>query len=228
MTGYCERETLERARAGDLEAAYELYRINQPLIWKIARKFAHFDNAVGLEDLLQEGFFAIVDAVQTYDEDRGSWQQALSWELKHHINRMLPARRRKAAVISLDTPTGEDEDSTLMGCLADGGAEIDGALMLDDFKGTVHRLIRERTDDLTFHILMAHDIAGEALGDVAEGLGQSYQTMCTKRRMALLKLAKYADLRALYRDSYDVEAVTYKRSAEEAAVLVLSNQRTTY
>lgn len=226
MTGYCEHETLERARAGDLTAVHELYTVNQPLIWKIARKFAHFDNAVSLDDLLQEGFFAIVDAVQTYDEERGSWQQVLAWELKHRYNQVLPMRRRKAKLVSLDAPAGEDDDSALMDCLADGGPGIDAGLMLEDFKTTVHRLVKERTDAQMHQILMAHDIGGEPLGEVAERMELSYQAMCTKRRMALRQLARYPDLRELYRDSYEIETVTYGRSAEEAAVLVMGNTTT--
>ena len=228
MMEYCEHETLERARAGDLGAAYELYTANRPLIWKIAQKFSHIDNAISLEDLLQESFFAIVSAVKTYDESRGSWQQALNWELKKRFEQAIPTRRRKTKVISLDTPTGEDESCTLGSCLADERAVIDGELLREDFKGTVHRLVRERTDAQTAQILMAHDIAGEQLDEIAQRLGISYQAMCTKRRMAILKLARYEDLRELYRDSFDIEALTYGRSAEEAAVLLLSDPKATY
>ena len=228
MMNYCEHETLEKARAGDLMAAHELYDANRALIWKIAQKFSHIDNAISLEDLLQEGFFAIVDAVQTYDEDRGSWQLALTWELKRRFEQAIPSRRRKVKMVSLDTPAGEDESITLGSCLADERAIIDGELLKEDFRQTVHRLLKEHTDAQTNMILMAHDIAGEQLNDVAEHMGLSYQAMCTKRRMALLKLKGYADLRELYRDSYDIEAVTYSRSAEEAAVLMMSNPGTTY
>ena len=228
MMQYCEHETLEKARAGDLEAVYELYEANRPLIWKIAQKFSHIDNAISLEDLLQESFFAIVSAVKTYDESRGSWQQALNWELKKRFEQAIPTRRRKTKEISLDAPTGEDEISTLGDCLADERAMIDGELLREDFKGTVHRLIREHTDAQTSEILMAHDIAGAQLQDVAEQLGLSYQAMCTKRRMALLRLSRYEDLRELYRDSFDIEALTYGRSAEEAAVLLLNEPKATY
>lgn len=227
MREYCEHETLERARAGDLQAVYELYTANRALIWKIAQKFSHIDNAISLEDLLQESFFAIVDAVQTYDEERGSWQTALIWEMKRRFQQAIPTRRRKTKMVSLDAPTGEEDDSTLGDCLADGRAMIDAELMRDDFKGTVHRMIREHTDEQTAQILMAHDIAGEQLDAIADRLELSYQAMCTKRRMAILKLARYKDLKELYRDSYDIEAVCYGRSAEEAAVLMLSNPRTT-
>lgn len=228
MMEYCEHGTLERARAGDLEAVYELYAANRPLIWKIAQKFSHIDNAISLEDLLQEGFFAIVDAVKTYDETRGSWQIALNWELKRRFEQALPTRRRRIKQVSLDTPIGEDESGTLGDCLADERAVIDGELLREDFKGTVHRLIKARTDAQTAEILMAHDIAGEPLDEVAERLGLSYQAMCTKRRMAMLRLVRYEDLRELYRDSFDIEALTYGRSAEEAAVLLLSDPKATY
>lgn len=227
MKDYCVTDTLERARTGDLEAVYEIYTANKPLIWKIAQKFSHIDNAISLEDLLQEGFFAIVDAVKTYDAARGNWQTALNWELKRRFEQAIPTRRRKTKMISLDTPTGEDESSTLGGCLADERVVIDGELLQEDFKSTVHRLIKERTDTQTVQILMAHDIAGEPLQDVAERLELSYQAMCTKRRMAILHLARYEDLRQLYRDSFDIEALTYKRSAEEAAVLLLDDPMTT-
>ena len=220
MNAYCESETLKRARTGNLEAAHELFEANQPLIRKIASKFSHFDNAIALEDLIQEGFFAIVDAVQTYDEERGSWQQALVWALKHRYNQVLPVRRRRAKTVSLDAPTGEE--GTLSDCLVDERAIIDGDLLREDFRHTVHRMIRARTDEATAQILMAHDIEGVPLNEVAEGLQLSYQAMCTKRRMALLNLSKYEDLRQLYQDAYDIESLTYGRSAEEAAVLILS------
>ena len=81
--------------------------------------------------------------------------------------------------------------------LNSGGAP-DGELLREDFKETVHRLVKERTDATTAQILMEHDIAGEQLDAIAERLGLSYQAMCTKRRIALLRLAKYEDLRELY------------------------------
>lgn len=225
MKEYCESGTLKKAREGDLEAVYALYSVNQALIRKVAQKLAHIDNAVGLEDLMQEGFFAIVDAVTTYDEDRGSWQQALTWELKRRFQQAIPSRRRRTKTVSLDTPVGEDDEDTLCSWLADPTAITEGAALREDFKQSVHRLIREQTDEAARNIILAHDMAGEQLQDIAERLGLSYQAMCTKRRMALLRLQGCRELKDLYQDAYDIEALTYGRSAEECAVLILSKRR---
>lgn len=102
---YCEAETLLRAYEGDAEAAYALYEANLPLIRKIAVRYARIDYAVGLDDLMQEGYLATLEAAQAYADTDKSWAQTLVWALKRRYGQLFPRRRQR--MVSLErAPAG--------------------------------------------------------------------------------------------------------------------------
>ena len=199
------------AREGGMEAAYQLYAAALPLICSVARKFAHIDSAISMEDLLQEGFFAVLDAARSYDQDRGAWNQTLVWALKARFARMFPPRRRSMRALPYDQRVEQIA----------GPEGADEALLAEDFRMTVRAAVHGHTDELTAQILQAHDMDGVPLADVARRLGLSYQTVCVRRRMALRRLRRIPELRALFRDDGDIETLTYGRSAEDCALGVM-------
>jgi RNA polymerase sigma factor (sigma-70 family) len=62
------RELVAKLQAGDRGAAGALVRENRPLARTIANAYAGV--GVGVEDLVQEGFIALLQAAETYDASR--------------------------------------------------------------------------------------------------------------------------------------------------------------
>lgn len=204
-------ELLLRARAGGMDAAYELYAAALPLIRSTARKFAHIDSAISTEDLLQEGFLAVLDAAQDYDENRGGWNRMLVWALKKRFTQAIPSRRRAVQ----EVPYNQMADQVA------GPETPDEALLAADYRRSVHTAIHAHTNAATYRILQAHDMEGVPLVDVAQQLDLPYQTVCARRRSALRRLRHVPELQALFRDDGDIETLAYGRSAEDCALGVM-------
>ena len=61
------------------ELLEELYKQNRGLIQIYAKRWAR--GLTGVEDLMQEGFFALVDAAKTHDSNKGAFSSWLGWHL---------------------------------------------------------------------------------------------------------------------------------------------------
>lgn len=173
---YCEAETLLRAYEGDAEAAYALYEANLPLIRKIAIRYARIDYAVGLDDLMQEGYLATLEAAQAYADTDKSWPQTLVWALKRRYGQLFPRRRQR--MVSLErAPAG-------------ALARPDAALTRTENREELHSLAAACGGDTIAQVILAHDLDGESLKSVAERLDLNYTTMCQQRRLALKRMRR--------------------------------------
>lgn len=112
---------------------------------------------VELADLQQEGFLALLDAVQAFEPEREykftSW---LKFPLKNRCNALLGMRGNNAPralneCVSLDKPIGENEDTPLLDMVADPNAG-------EDFESAEDR---EYTRQL-------HEALAEAMGTLQE------------------------------------------------------------
>ena len=173
---YCEAETLLRAYEGDAEAAYALYEANLPLIRKIAVRYARIDCAVGLDDLMQEGYLATLEAAQAYADTDKSWPQTLVWALKRRYGQLFPRRRQR--MVSLErAPAG-------------ALARPDAALTHTENREELHSLAAACGGDTIAQVILAHDLDGESLKSVAERLDLNYTTMCQQRRLTLKRMRR--------------------------------------
>ena len=173
---YCEAETLLRAYEGDAEAAYALYEANLPLIRKIAIRYARIDYAVGLDDLMQEGYLATLEAAQAYADSDKSWAQILVWALKRRYGQLFPRRRQR--MVSLErAPAG-------------ALARPDAALTRTENREELHSLAAACGGDTIAQVILAHDLDGESLKSIAERLDLNYTTMCQQRRLALKRMRR--------------------------------------
>lgn len=123
------------AAAGNAFALGQLWEINQGFVrrqlWQWYEKNKPVADAAGLvfEDLVQEGYFALVDAVRRYDPERGAFTTCLGYALKYQLHSVLCGEHgrqvetadgrllRVAAdplntCASLDLPIAPDEDSS--------------------------------------------------------------------------------------------------------------------
>lgn len=177
MTTYYGCEALLRAYEGDAEAAYALYEANLPLIRKIAIRHAHIDYAVGLDDLMQEGYLATLEAAQAYvDGGKWDWPQTLVWALKRRYARLFPRRRQR--LISLErAPSG-------------ALARPDAALTRTEDREDVYTLAAACGGEVIAQVILAHDLDGESLRSIAERLDLNYTTMCQQRRLTLKRMRR--------------------------------------
>ena len=164
------------SRQVDAEAAYALYEANLPLIRKIAIRYARIDYAVGLDDLMQEGYLATLEAAQAYADTDKSWPQTLVWALKRRYARLFPRRRQR--LISLErAPSG-------------ALARPDAALTRTEDREDVYTLAAACGGEVIAQVILAHDLDGESLRSIAARLDLNYTTMCQRRRLALKRMRR--------------------------------------
>ena len=108
-----------------------LYLQNKGLLIKLARRYARIcalDRAVSVEDLVQAGFLALVQAAQSYDPTKGkSWSSWAAWHIFGEYRRLLGLDRGRFT--RADTGAAE-LDGPVRGC-QDGGATLKDRLVDD-------------------------------------------------------------------------------------------------
>jgi len=79
---------------GDIHALNLLVRSNEKLVISMARKIKSSNNEVELDDLIQEGFIGMMDAVRKFDSDRGAnFATFASYSIRNRIGKFLMANK---------------------------------------------------------------------------------------------------------------------------------------
>lgn len=133
---------------GDTGAAAELWencrRLIQMLAWRYYNAHAAAMSGAGVEldDLDQEGYFVMLDAVEAFSQEKGySFNTYLSFQARSRFDRLcgLHGRREPAnSARSMDDPLGDEEDGMVFGdVLADpnAAADLDDVAELDEREG---------------------------------------------------------------------------------------------
>lgn len=125
-------QLVELAQIGDRDALLQLWEGVKMLVWKLANKWAVYGgNGVETDDLLQEGFIAMLRALETYDRCAGAkFSTFFVPVLKTQFTAATGQRTKRdredplQSAASLDAPlTADDEDFTLADTLEDPAAE---------------------------------------------------------------------------------------------------------
>lgn len=119
-------------KQGDNGYMPQLWEQVRKIVVMIAKKyFNRLENKCGLEldDLIQEGYFGVLKAVEYYDPDSGyKFSSYLNFNLKNVFDEMTGMRKSKNSdnilnnALSLDAPIGnqkETDELTLLDTLAD-------------------------------------------------------------------------------------------------------------
>lgn len=121
----------ERIQAGEKDLLFDLWAKTRGFVWRMAyKRWTALQTAgrttIELDDLLQSGYLALVDAAEKYIPNQGyGFLSALKFSLLKEFDRACGWRgsNRNDALhfaSSLDVPLGEDEDSgTLQDIIAD-------------------------------------------------------------------------------------------------------------
>lgn len=105
---YCEKELIEKAKAGDQESFAEIVREYNVLVKKIVRKF--FLVGAELEDLQQEGIIALCNAVSSYDENKeASFRTYATLCIKRAIISTIKKFNSKSSKLLSDSVSLEDD-----------------------------------------------------------------------------------------------------------------------
>lgn len=103
---------VRRAAAHDPEAIELLWEKMKPLAYSVARRYTP-SSSVDLDDLLQCSFFAMLETVQNYDEDKGAFTTAFVYRIRTACATALGLRHRHVDEIAcLNAPLGEDDTDT--------------------------------------------------------------------------------------------------------------------
>lgn len=228
--GYADAATLEAVKAGDMEAALRLFEANRGIIMKQAARYSRIDNAVGFEDLQQEGFFAVVKAAQIYDAERGTWAKILCWTLQRQFRGAVRRNGKTGREKSLDEKIYTDGGETFLDRIP-GDQSADGETLKIDFRRSIRAMIRKRLDKDVAEMIEKCDIGGEKMQDYCNRCARSYAAMTQKRRIALRKLANSKEAQQLHMDALEDGArCFYTQPAETVAIirLMMKNRKELY
>lgn len=125
-------EELAARGTSDPDAMLQLYQDNKTVIYKICSCFTH--DGLCIDDLMQEAFFALVLAVQAFNEHREyKFITYLSNALKWHFLRFVKQDKSRHELLTLDEPASSDGDGEATRCdlLSDEAAPEAFEAMLD-------------------------------------------------------------------------------------------------
>jgi RNA polymerase sigma factor (sigma-70 family) len=185
------------AKSGDKSSKEFLIRKYKNLVHKLAHRYPHLDH----EDLVQEGFLAVLDAVESYDEDKGaSFFTWLYWVIRGRNTKF--SRKFSCNTYSLDYIYQGEGGLPLVDLLVDEETEIVVPEEYDRLMDAV-KIVRECTsNDRSYQIVSERvGLNGDrplANEEVAAKHGISKQSVsnCMGRFRKRAK-AKYPELKEL-------------------------------
>lgn len=194
---------------------------------------------VDVDDLIQEGYFALLDAVEAYKPESGyTFLTFMKYPLKNHLNAIVGFRTSSGRnsplnnATSLDKPLDGVEDITLGDSVPDARAdsEMDSVVtadyqdrLRDDLQGCIDDLPPDQQE-----IIKKKYYHGSALTEVALQSAKKYNMVLTLEQKALRKLRRDKRLTVYkeeimvkaYRSSFSSWKNTGTSSTERAAMML--------
>lgn len=186
------------------------------------RAFLQLHPAYDLDDLIQEGRLAVIEAGKTYAPEKGAFSTWVTLYIKRAVNRALGIRWRqgKGAVLppllsSLDAPVDEEGEISLSDLIADPAAcEGWEGMAASQVQQEVREAVEQLPGDL-YTIAKRHILGREPLALVAADLGLDNNQAITRKGKALKALRKA--LMPLYRAYVlDMDTNWYKKKGVSA------------
>lgn len=191
-------------QAGQQELLPELWEQVRRLCHKITSKYqetAALNGAYDRDDLMQEAYLGMVEAVQRFDPSAGAFTTILDYSVRKGCRALLGLRGRRRDehynTASLDAPLADSEAFTLQDTLADDTLPgMTDQLELEDLQRDVRQAVDklpERMKDVT----ASYYLQGEPTPAIAERLGTTRQNTNQIRQEALRRLRRDPEL-AIY------------------------------
>ena len=171
---------------------------------------------IDLDDLIQSGYLALVDAVAEYRPGDATFLTFLGYHLKTafaettRFHSLREQREAKTAVLSLDAPVTDDAGAplTLSDQIRDPAGEcmleeVEHRIWLDQLKKDVAVALRDLPEDQRA-LLRQRFWDGKTLKELAKSIGVSVENVRQRERKALQNLRKPSSARQL-RPYYDFD-----------------------
>jgi RNA polymerase sigma factor (sigma-70 family) len=204
------QELVEAIRNGDRAQLAELYKQNTGLLYTLARRYRGRDPMVGDEDLMQAGFLGLVAAVDAWDPERGAWSTIATGYIMNAMRGAVGIRgtrqRAHLGAVSLDAPIGEDGDTARADLLADESLPDSDERIIGDERRAAVRAAVGRLEARKRDVVELHDLQGQALAQVGEGMSVSLQRAQQIRKDAFKDLRRDRQLRR----ALDEETLYYR------------------
>lgn len=196
-------ELAAQVKAGEPGAMLELWEAVRRFVEMKARKQARAGCRVPLEDLIQAGFLAVLDAADKYDpgKENASFLSLLAFTLRSRWAEEARIRTSKRDTLqyagSLDAPAvaGDEDSAPAVDLVADEGAALAfSGVEYRDFLRYCRRLICAALDTLPevqAAVIRLHYLEGQTLEDAATLCGLSSKGAASDTEFrALLRLER--------------------------------------
>lgn len=182
-----------------------------PILWermqKMTRRHAawyrrklsdDFNHSVDTEDLIQSGYFALLEAVKHYDPERGfAFSTYFGYDLRAEFRKVTGTKTgckldASNYALPLDLPCGEDDDGSIVDLIADPGNQMQ---RMDEciYTSELHDALEEALDLLTERqrlVLTRRYYQEISFGQQAKSDGISKQSILYTAEAALEKIRR--------------------------------------
>jgi RNA polymerase sigma factor (sigma-70 family) len=224
-------ELVQRIKSGKKDLILDLWIQVRRFVVKRAYCFLLYyggNGRIETEDLIQSGYIALVDAINTYDYNSGqSFINYLNYFLRRQFRREagIYTSRRDAITKaeSLDKPIQEDEDGeiTLLGTIASPTAETEFEDMIEQVNNSqiVDMIVKcmQKLSPMERDVLLQIYINQRSRKEIAENNGVSDQKINQIHNTAMRRLRLMPEIRKIEIDNYlDLHTNFYKHKGAKA------------
>jgi RNA polymerase sigma factor (sigma-70 family) len=206
-------ELAVQAQQGDKNAEWQLWQQVERLVKKIALRRLPTDgstNRTDIDDLMQAGYIAMLNAVKDFDPESGfMFTTYLSNHLKNAFSREqgIKTTRRDALLqaISMDAPLQVSEDMTLADTLTDHSESA--------FDRVVDNVATQQTYDIVMqyvnkleprqgNVIRLHYCSGLTFRQIADQINVSYERVHQIEQNGMRKLRAFPEIRKIGQELY--------------------------
>lgn len=224
-----------------------LYTENRGLLYFWAKRYAWLCAGradIDIEDLVNAGFFGLVDASKTYKRNEGSWTTWASFAVRRHMLEALGLRKRSGTCkcTSLDAPAYDDSDLALVDTIPDDSLpdmeeEIEvsdtARIIREAVEGLENADVRRTIKEYYFQCKTLKQIAdeqGETVSTVRKLCGKGLRRLRQARSIRHLSPEERLDLETRFHAHKGVTAFwnTHSSVVEDAVILrekILGNRK---
>ncbi|MCR4606427.1 MAG: sigma-70 family RNA polymerase sigma factor [Oscillospiraceae bacterium] len=152
---------------------------------------------IEVEDLVQEGFFALLDSIRKYDPEKGAFSTFLAWDLRHGFQAAIGRTTRQRGdmlnnCLSLDAELdSEDPDSeSLIDYISDGvdyAAAVEHKVYLQQLREELEKVLAAIPAEQA-EVIKESFYNGRTLTEIAAAKAQTVENIRRKKENGLREL----------------------------------------
>lgn len=216
-------ELLKRYREdpSNVELRNEIVMKNEGLIHFVIKRNNLFVESVhDYEELVQEGFLKLIEAVERFDPERGVMFSSYACQ---YILSMTTGRAEYNKELSLDTPVKNSEDQLkLEDTIQDDRVDIENSCIDHLFNSEIRNQVRSILDPLPGKVLVMYYCWPLTEKEISIRLGITKAEVARIRRKALNSLRGSGYFKRLYREMS--QPISFVRTTDYSNEKVMSNR----